>query len=160
MKSVFTEDFQDGELELVLKAYGMAEKALEGMKRGNDSPFIGHPLGVAGIVCNEIGMGADCAAAVFLHEATRFHPEIIESDDFLSFPQDIRNIAVSLNRISAIKPKDTRLEADTYRRLIISYSRDPRVTLITVALCPDCTPDRPLFPERRDGRHISQVYGT
>lgn len=133
MKSVFTEDFQDGELELVLKAYGMAEKALEGMKRGNDSPFIGHPLGVAEIVCNEIGMGADCAAAVFLHEATRFHPEIIESDDFLSFPQDIRNIAVSLNRISAIKPKDTRLEADTYRRLIISYSRDPRVTLIKLA---------------------------
>ena len=133
MKSVFTEDFQDGELELVLKAYGMAEKALEGMKRGNDSPFIGHPLGVAGIVCNEIGMGADCAAAVFLHEATRFHPEIIENDDFLSFPQDIRNIAVSLNRISAIKPKDTRLEADTYRRLIISYSRDPRVTLIKLA---------------------------
>lgn len=117
----------------VEKAYKIAEKALEGMKRGNNAPFITHPVGVAKIVCDEIGMGKDCAAAVFLHEATRFRPEILESEDFLSFPQDIRNIAVSLNRISTIRPKDTRLEADTYRRLIISYSRDPRVTLIKLA---------------------------
>ena len=117
----------------VKKAYKIAEKALEGMKRGNNAPFITHPVGVAKIVCDEIGMGKDCAAAVFLHEATRFRPEILESEDFLSFPQDIRNIAVSLNRISTIRPKDTRLEADTYRRLIISYSRDPRVTLIKLA---------------------------
>ena len=117
----------------VEKAYKIAEKALEGMKRGNNAPFITHPLGVAKIVCDEIGMGKDCAAAVFLHEATRFRPEILESEDFLSFPQDIRNIAVSLNRISTIRPKDTRLEADTYRRLIISYSHDPRVTLIKLA---------------------------
>ncbi len=117
----------------VEKAYKIAEKALEGMKRGNNAPFITHPVGVAKIVCDEIGMGKDCAAAVFLHEATRFRPEILESEDFLSFPQDIRNIAVSLNRISTIRPKDTRLEADTYRRLIISYSHDPRVTLIKLA---------------------------
>ena len=117
----------------VEKAYKIAEKALEGMKRGNNAPFITHPVGVAKIVCDEIGMGKDCAAAVFLHEATRFRHEILESEDFLSFPQDIRNIAVSLNRISTIRPKDTRLEADTYRRLIISYSRDPRVTLIKLA---------------------------
>ena len=133
LKSIFDGDFNENELDLVEKAYRMAEQALDGMKRGNDAPFITHPVGVAKIVCNEIGMNADCAVAVFLHEATRFHPEILEREDFLSFPQDIRNIAVSLNRIASIRPKDTRLEADTYRRLIISYSHDPRVTLIKLA---------------------------
>ena len=133
LKSMFAEDVRDDELDLVEKACGIAEKALEGKKRGNDAPFITHPLGVARIVCNEIGMKADCAVAVFLHEATRFNPEILDREDFLSFPQDIRNIAISLNRISMIRPKDTRLEADTYRRLIISLSHDPRVTLIKLA---------------------------
>lgn len=125
--------YSAAEVDMICGAYSIAKEVLEGMKRGNDAPFIDHPVGVARIVSDEIGLDASCVTAVFLHEASRFHPEVLERKDFLAFPEDIRNIAVSLNRISAIKPKDTRLEADTYRRLIISYSRDPRVTLIKIA---------------------------
>ena len=55
--------------ELVAAAYGIASKALEGMTRGNGAPFIEHAENVAKIAADEIGLGPECVAAVFLHEA-------------------------------------------------------------------------------------------
>lgn len=127
------EAFTPEEMQMVNRAYGIAREALTDMKRGNNSPFIDHPLGVASIVCDEMGLPAECAAALFLHEATRFRPEILQTPEYLEFSQNIRGIVSGLNRISQIRPKDTRLEADNYRRLILSYSSDPRVTLIKIA---------------------------
>lgn len=118
--------------DCILRSYRYAEEAVEGMKRGNSHPFIEHPVGVAAILALESGLSADFVSAAFLHEATRFRPELLETLRG-EFPGDIVEIAVSLNRIAAIRPKDTRLEAENYRRLIVSYSRDPRVTLIKFA---------------------------
>ena len=69
-------NFSDEEKSLVSEAYSIAEKALEGELRGNGVPFIDHPIKVAKIACDEIGLGADCVCAVFLHEASRFNPEV------------------------------------------------------------------------------------
>lgn len=115
--------------ELVAKAAHIAEKALAADVRGNGAPFIEHPLGVARIVSDEIGLPAECVAAVFLHEATRFHHEV----DLEGFSEDIRTMVDGLNKISSIKPKDTRLEAENYKKLIVQYSKDPRVTVIKIA---------------------------
>ena len=70
-------------------------------------------------------------AAVFLHEATRKHPEI----DLHSggFPEDVYKMVEGLNKIATIKPKDTRLEAESYKKLIVQYSTDPRVTVLKIA---------------------------
>ena len=62
--------------ELIHRAYAFAEEALRGDLRGNGKPFIEHPLGVARIVSDEIGLPPECVAAVFLHEAVRLHPEL------------------------------------------------------------------------------------
>ena len=123
--------YDDNGKALIHKAFLIAEDALSGQTRSNGEPFIGHPVAVAKIACDEIGLSAECIAAIFLHEATRFFPET----DILSanFGKDIYTIVDGLNKISTIKPKDTRLEAENYKRLIVSYSRDPRVTVLKIA---------------------------
>ena len=62
-------------LELIRAAYAIASVALKGMTRSNGHPFIEHPDAVAKIAYEEIGLSAECIAAIYLHEASRFFPE-------------------------------------------------------------------------------------
>ena len=117
--------------DLILRAYNIAAEALKEQKRSNGNPFIEHPVAVAKIACDEIGLSAECIAAVFLHEATRFFPETEIPKG--SFGQDVMTMVDGLNKISTINPKDTRLEAENYKKLIVSYSKDPRVTVLKIA---------------------------
>ena len=107
----------------------IALAALEGETRYDGSPFISHADGVAAIVTDEIGLPDACAAAVYLHEATREHKDV----DISGFPKDVQTMVDGLNKISTIKPKDTRLEAENYKKLIVQYSTDPRVSVIKIA---------------------------
>ena len=119
--------------ETVRAAYNIALQNLEGQTRGNGRPFIEHPEGVAKIAADEIGLPAECIASVFLHEAMRFkdgQDRVIPAN---VFGKDVLTMVDGLNKISTIKPKDTRLEAENYKRLIVSYSRDPRVTVLKLA---------------------------
>lgn len=115
--------------ELIAAARAIALEALKDETRSNGAPFIEHPDAVAAIVSDEIGLGEECAAAVYLHEATRTHRDI----PLDSFPAGVLTIVDGLNKISTIKPKDTRLEAENYKKLIVRYSTDPRVTIIKIA---------------------------
>lgn len=116
---------------LVEKAYGIAEHVLSDLQRFNGEPFILHPVGTARIASAEIGLPAECLAAVFLHEAVRMHPE---SESLVKdFPSEVLQMVDGLNKISTIKPKDTRLEAENYKKLIVQYSADPRVTVLKIA---------------------------
>ena len=60
--------------QMIATAYGIAAEALKDHKRGNGAAFIEHPEAVARIAYDEIGLSAECIAAVFLHEAVRFSP--------------------------------------------------------------------------------------
>ena len=114
---------------LVEQARAVALEALKDETRFDGTPFISHPDNVAHIVEDEIGLPDTCVAAVYLHEATRAHKDV----DISGFPQDVRTLVDGLNKISTIKPKDTRLEAENYKRLIVQYSTDPRVTVLKIA---------------------------
>lgn len=114
---------------LIEKARAVAVEALKDETRYDGTPFISHPDNVAKIVSDEIGLPPECVAAVYLHEATRTHKDV----DISAFPQDVRTITDGLNKISTIKPKDTRLEAENYKKLIIQYSTDPRVVVLKIA---------------------------
>ena len=141
--------------DLILKAYSIASEALKGQTRGNGQPFIEHPVAVAKIACDEIGLSAECIAAVFLHEATRFFPETdIRS---AGFGKDVYTIVDGLNKISTIKPKDTRLEAELYKKLIVSYSRDPRVTVLKIADRLEVMRSLDMFPKLSRERKILET---
>ncbi len=134
-------DFQDREKALVLSAYEAAEEALAGKMRSNSHPFIEHPLAVAHIVWKEIGLRGDAVAATLLHEANRFqasrpgdlnHTPLLESFR-AEYPAGIIEIVEGLNNISNIQLQEANLDEERYRKLIISYSTDPRVILIKLA---------------------------
>lgn len=115
--------------ETVGRARSLALEVLKDEVRGNGQPFIEHPDAVASIVENEIGLPSECIAAIYLHEASRMHPGL----ELSSFPEDVRAMADGLNMISRINPRDTKLEAENYKRMIARCSSDPRVTVIKIA---------------------------
>ena len=139
--------------EMIKKAYDIAEEALKEQSRSNGHAFIEHPIAVARIADEEIGLSAECIAAVFLHEATRFHPET----DIKGFGQDIYTIVDGLNKISTINPRDTKLEAENYKKLIVSYSRDPRVTVLKIADRLEVMRSLEIFPKASRERKVLET---
>ena len=119
----------ENDSDIVQRARAIAYQALREDLRSNGRPFIEHADGVARIVADEIGLGVECLAAVYLHEATRFHRDV----DISGFPEEILKMVEGLNNIATIRPKDTRLEAENYKKLIVQYSTDPRVTVLKIA---------------------------
>ncbi|MEE0237014.1 MAG: RelA/SpoT family protein [Bacteroidales bacterium] len=142
-------------LELIRSAYGIASMALKDMTRSNGQPFIEHPDAVARIAYEEIGLSAECIAAIYLHEASRFFPET----DIASgkFGKDVYTIVDGLNKISTINPKDTRLEAENYKKLIVSYSRDPRVTILKIADRLEVMRSLDIFPKLSRERKVLET---
>ena len=147
--------FDEGGKEMIRSAYTIAAEALKEHKRSNGNPFIEHPDAVARIVYEEIGLSAECIAAVYLHEATRFFPET----DIMSagFGKDVYTIVDGLNKISTIKPKDTKLEAENYKKLIVSYSKDPRVTVLKIADRLEVMRSLDMFPKLSRERKVLET---
>lgn len=147
--------FDEGGKEMIRSAYAIAAEALKEHKRSNGNPFIEHPDAVARIAYEEIGLSAECIAAVYLHEATRFFPET----DIMSagFGKDVYTIVDGLNKISTIKPKDTKLEAENYKKLIVSYSKDPRVTVLKIADRLEVMRSLDMFPKLSRERKVLET---
>ena len=145
--------FDTDGLTLIRKAYTIASEALKEHTRSNGHSFIEHPIAVARIADEEIGLSAECIAAVFLHEATRFHPDT----DISGFGQDVYTIVDGLNKISTINPRDTRLEAENYKKLIVSYSRDPRVTVLKIADRLEVMRSLDMFPKLSRERKVLET---
>lgn len=147
--------FDDNGKKMILDAYNIAVESLKDHKRSNGAAFIEHPTAVAAIAYDEIGLPAECIAAVFLHEAVRFSPET----DITSagFGKDVLTIVDGLNKISTIKPKDTRLEAENYKKLIVSYSKDPRVTVLKIADRLEVMRSLEMFPKLSRERKVLET---
>ena len=147
--------YDENGLELIRSAYDIAATVLKDHTRSNGHPFIEHPDAVAKIAYDEIGLSAECIAAIYLHEATRFVPET----DIVSgkFGKDVYTIVDGLNKISTINPKDTRLEAENYKKLIVSYSRDPRVTVLKIADRLEVMRSLDIFPKASRERKVLET---
>ena len=139
---------------LIKKAYDYAAEALKESTRSDGSPFISHPVSVARIVADEIGLPAECVAAVFIHEGTRGKQTDLQS---LGFDHSVCTLVDGLNKISTIKPKDTRLEAENYKKLIIQYSKDPRVTVLKLADRLEVMRSLKIFPKADRERKILET---
>ena len=142
--------------ELIRKAYDVAERALDGKVRSDGKPFFGHPLAVARIVSDEIGLPPECVAAVFLHEATCGGKEELDIRS-LKLDESVYTMVEGLNHISTIKPKDTRLEAENYKKLIIQYSTDPRVTVLKLADRLEIMRSLSIFPKADRERKVLET---
>ena len=140
--------------ELISRARETAAGILKDHTRYDGTPFIGHPDAVAGIVSDEIGLPEECVVAVYLHEASRMGGYVVKADEW---GETVYTLVDGLNKISTIKPKDTRLEAENYKKLIIQYSRDPRVTVLKLADRLEVMRSLKMFPKSNRDQKILET---
>ncbi len=122
------------ERELIDKAYKVANKAHWNMRRKSGEPYIIHPLAVAKIANQEIGLGAKSIAVALLHdvvEDTDYTLENVERE----FGTKIASLIDGLTKISGTynKESSSSLQAENFRKMLLTISDDLRVILIKIA---------------------------
>ncbi len=120
-------------VEIIERAYRFAKAAHKGVRRRSGEPYILHPIAVAKIVISELGLGSTSICAALLHdvvEDTEFTREDIEAN----FGTKIADIVEGLTKISGgIFGDKASLQAQNFRKLLLSMSTDIRVVLIKMA---------------------------
>lgn len=117
---------------LLRKAFLFADNAHKGVKRKSGEPYILHPIAVAKIVAEEIGLGTKAICAALLHdvvEDTHFTLEDIES----TFGNKIAYMVDGLTKIGGIFASDVSRQAENFKKILLTLSDDMRVILIKIA---------------------------
>lgn len=125
---------KSGDKELIDKAFKIANDAHWNMRRKSGEPYIIHPISVAKIVNQEIGLGAKSIAVALLHdvvEDTEYTLENVERD----FGPKIASLIDGLTKISGTynKENSSSLQAENFRKMLLTLSDDLRVILIKIA---------------------------
>jgi GTP pyrophosphokinase len=123
-----------GDRELIDKAFRIANEAHWNMRRKSGEPYIIHPISVAKIVNQEIGLGAKSIAVALLHD-------IVEDTDYTleditrEFDPKIASLIDGLTKISGTynKENSSSMQAENFRKMLLTLSDDLRVILIKIA---------------------------
>lgn len=120
-------------VEIIDRAFRFAKEAHKGVRRRSGEPYILHPIAVAKIVVTELGLGSTSICAALLHdvvEDTDYTSEDIETN----FGPKIASIVEGLTKISGgIFGDKASMQAENFRKLLLSMSTDIRVVLIKMA---------------------------
>ena len=125
------------EFELVLKAFDFANEAHKGVRRRSGEPYILHPISVARIVVQEIGLGYKSICAALLHdvvEDTNYSVEDIKNH----FGQKIASLVDGLTKIKTALDSDNityskSMQAENFKRILLTLNDDVRIVLIKLA---------------------------
>ena len=120
------------DLALIKKAYKVAEDAHKDVRRKSGEPYITHPLAVAQIVSQEIGLGAQSIAAALMHDVIE-DSEYTRADLDRMFGSNVAYIVEGLTKIQGIFDMQTSMQSENFRKLLVSISDDVRVVLIKMA---------------------------
>lgn len=123
-----------GDHELIEKAFTIANEAHWNMRRKSGEPYVIHPISVAKIVNQEIGLGAKSIATALLHD-------VVEDTDYTladierEFGPKIASLIDGLTKISGTYNKETStsMQAENFRKMLLTLSDDLRVILIKIA---------------------------
>ncbi len=122
----------DKDKELVKRAFDLANDAHKNVKRKSGEPYIVHPLEVALIVAKEIGLGPTSIAAALLHDVVEDSDYTLEEIERL-FGPTVARLVDGLTKIAGVFDQDTSVQAENFRKMLISISDDVRVILIKMA---------------------------
>jgi guanosine-3',5'-bis(diphosphate) 3'-pyrophosphohydrolase len=123
-----------GDKELIDKAFKIANEAHWDMRRKSGEPYIIHPICVAKIVNQEIGLGAKSIAVSLLHDVVE-DTEYTLDDVKRDFGEKIASLIDGLTKISGTynKENSSSLQAENFRKMLMTLSDDLRVILIKIA---------------------------
>ncbi|MGB1043231.1 MAG: RelA/SpoT family protein [Tenacibaculum sp.] len=123
----------DDDKKLIRKAFDIAVEAHSEQRRKTGEPYIFHPIAVAKIVADEIGLGATSIAAALLHDVVEDTPYTVDDMERL-FGENIARIVSGLTKISNLKKEqDYSIQAENFRKMLLTLHDDVRVILIKIA---------------------------
>lgn len=118
--------------KMIRRAFDLANEAHKGMRRRSGEPYIYHPIEVAIIVAREIGLGTKSVVCALLHDVVEDTEYTLEDIENL-FDSKIASIIDGLTKISNVFDKDSSLQAENFRKMLLTLSDDVRVIFIKLA---------------------------
>jgi len=120
-------------VDLITKAFNFARQAHKGVRRLSGEPYIMHPIAVAQIVCEDIGLGSTSICAALLHDVVEDTDYTVEDIENMFGPK-IAQIVDGLTKISGgIFGEQASAQAENFKKLLLTMSEDIRVILIKIA---------------------------
>ncbi len=122
----------EADWDMIRRAYFLAKEAHHGVRRRSGEPYFLHPLSVAQIVIDEIGLGAKSVSAALLHDVVEDTDYTVEDMERI-FGSEIAKMVDGLTKISGLNTPETSEQAESFRKVILTLSDDVRVILIKIA---------------------------
>jgi len=117
---------------LIRKAFDVAVDAHKEMRRKSGEPYIYHPIAVARICAEEMGLGATAIACALLHDTVEdTHISLEDVEDL--FGAKVRRIIDGLTKIPEVFDENASIQAENFRKMLLTISDDLRVVLIKLA---------------------------
>lgn len=124
--------FKKGDKEIVRHAFYMAAEAHKTMRRKSGEPYIFHPIAVAMICVEEIGLGVRSTICALLHDTVE-DTDISIEDITREFGNEIARIVDGLTKISTVVDASTTQQTENFKKILLTLTDDPRVILIKLA---------------------------
>ena len=121
-----------GDKELLRTAFEMATNAHKTMRRKSGEPYIFHPIAVAMICVDEIGLGVRSTICALLHDTVE-DTDITLDDIKNEFGNEIAKIVDGLTKISTVMSANSSQQAENFKKILLTLTDDPRVILIKLA---------------------------
>jgi GTP pyrophosphokinase len=127
-----TKDRTRENTKIIRKAFDVAVEAHKDMRRKSGEPYIYHPIAVARIVSEEIGLGTTSVVCALLHDTVEDTHITLQDVEDLFGPKP-RRIIDGLTKIPEIFDENSSIQAENFRKMILTISDDIRVVLIKLA---------------------------
>lgn len=121
-----------GDRELLRLAFEMAADAHKTMRRKSGEPYILHPIAVARICVEEIGLGVRSTICALLHDTVE-DTDLTLEDIERAFGAEIARIIDGLTKIANVVDTNTTQQAENFKKILLTLTDDPRVILIKLA---------------------------
>jgi GTP diphosphokinase / guanosine-3',5'-bis(diphosphate) 3'-diphosphatase len=123
---------EKGDKELIRKAFEVAVESHKEMRRKSGEPYIYHPIAVAQICAEEIGLGATAIVCALLHDTVEDTDLTLEDIKGLFGPK-VAQIIDGLTKISGVIDQSSSIQAENFRKVLLTMAEDIRVILIKLA---------------------------
>ena len=122
----------DEDWNFIKRAFFLAKEAHEGVRRRSGEPYLLHPIAVAKIVIEEIGLGVKSVVAALLQDVVEDTEYSVEDMERIFGPK-IASMVDGLTKMSGVFNADTSEQAEYFRKVLLTLSDDVRVILIKIA---------------------------
>lgn len=123
---------QKGDKKMIRKAFDLALESHQDMRRKSGEPYIYHPIAVAQIAAEEIGLGTTSIVCALLHDVVE-DTDITLEDVEREFGKKAAKIIDGLTKISGVFDYNSSLQAENFRKMLLTLADDVRVILIKLA---------------------------